>query len=120
MKSNQAKELTYVHIVEAFARIVTEHSNCGGRKPRGTYGPREPFHPCNRDELVRYLTYCWQVLVRCNVMGQGAWYADLMVESSHRMRFRAAGFHIMQSDGMITGSTTIIIHRKCLYSRVHP
>jgi hypothetical protein len=30
--------------------------------------PHDPFHPSNRDELSRYLTYCWQIIVRCDMM----------------------------------------------------
>lgn len=30
--------------------------------------PHDPFHPSNREELSRYLTYCWQIIVRCDMM----------------------------------------------------
>jgi hypothetical protein len=30
--------------------------------------PDDPFHPANRDELAKYLKYCWQLLVRCDMM----------------------------------------------------
>ena len=29
-----------------------------------------PFHPDNREELQRYLKYCWQILVQCNMMAK--------------------------------------------------
>ncbi|KAJ5820372.1 hypothetical protein N7474_005963 [Penicillium riverlandense] len=32
--------------------------------------PHDPFHPSNREELSRYLTYCWQIIVRCDMMGK--------------------------------------------------
>ena len=32
--------------------------------------PHHPFHPDNRDELGKYLTYCWQLIVRCEMMGR--------------------------------------------------
>ncbi|KAK4033142.1 hypothetical protein C8A01DRAFT_19873 [Parachaetomium inaequale] len=39
------------------------------------YGPiarleirHDPFHPANRDELAKYVKYCWQLLVRCDMM----------------------------------------------------
>ncbi|KAH6839580.1 hypothetical protein B0I37DRAFT_394080 [Chaetomium sp. MPI-CAGE-AT-0009] len=27
----------------------------------------DPFHPANRDELAKYVKYCWQLLVRCDM-----------------------------------------------------
>lgn len=30
----------------------------------------DPLHPDNRDELVRYLDECWQLLVRCDMMAK--------------------------------------------------
>lgn len=32
--------------------------------------PHDPFHWRNRDEMARYLRYCWQVLVRSDVMAR--------------------------------------------------
>ena len=32
--------------------------------------PHDPFHPSNREEFSRYLTYCWQIIVRCDMMGK--------------------------------------------------
>lgn len=32
--------------------------------------PHDPFHRDNRKELVEYLKYCWQVLVRCDMMAR--------------------------------------------------
>ncbi|KAH8696549.1 hypothetical protein BGW36DRAFT_321877 [Talaromyces proteolyticus] len=32
--------------------------------------PDDPFHPGNRDELQRYLKYCWQLVVNCNMMAE--------------------------------------------------
>lgn len=29
-----------------------------------------PFHHDNREELQKYLQYCWQILVRCNMMAK--------------------------------------------------
>lgn len=31
---------------------------------------RDPFHPSNREELNQYLKYCWQLLVRCDVVAK--------------------------------------------------
>lgn len=30
--------------------------------------PHDPFHPENREELAKYLRYCWELLVRCEMM----------------------------------------------------
>lgn len=32
--------------------------------------PHDPLHWENRDELMQYLTYCWQTLVRCDMMAK--------------------------------------------------
>ena len=29
-----------------------------------------PFHPDNREELAKYLKYCWQLVVRCEILGR--------------------------------------------------
>lgn len=44
--------------------------------------PHDPFHPSNREELEQYLEYCWQILVRCDVIAKAVDleipYADLV------------------------------------------
>ena len=30
--------------------------------------PDDPLHPDNRDELYKYLRYCWRLLVQCEVL----------------------------------------------------
>lgn len=32
--------------------------------------PHDPFHPFNRNDLARYLKYCWQILVRCDMLAK--------------------------------------------------
>ncbi|KAI1198779.1 hypothetical protein F5X97DRAFT_298259 [Nemania serpens] len=32
--------------------------------------PHDPFHRDNREELVPYLTYCWMLLVRCDMVAK--------------------------------------------------
>lgn len=32
--------------------------------------PHDPLHPYNRKELAQYLKYCWQLLVRCDMMAK--------------------------------------------------
>ena len=32
--------------------------------------PHDPFHPSNRKELAQYLTYCWRLLVHCDMMAK--------------------------------------------------
>lgn len=34
----------------------------------------DPFHPTNRDDLHRYLDYCWRIVVRCDLMAR--WLGD--------------------------------------------
>lgn len=29
--------------------------------------PNDPFHPSNREEIVKYLNYCWELLVCCKM-----------------------------------------------------
>jgi len=37
--------------------------------PRGRLPvPHDPFHPDNRAELDKYLKFCWEVLVRCEML----------------------------------------------------
>ncbi|KAH8682579.1 hypothetical protein BX600DRAFT_506160 [Xylariales sp. PMI_506] len=35
-----------------------------------TTEPYNPLHPNNRAELERYLEYCWQLLIRCDMMAE--------------------------------------------------
>lgn len=50
--------------------LVLEIMALAGYEPRGRLRvAHDPFHPANRDELDKYLKYCWQVLVRCEMMG---------------------------------------------------
>lgn len=30
--------------------------------------PNDPFHPSNKEELVKYLEYCWKLMICCEVM----------------------------------------------------
>lgn len=30
--------------------------------------PNDPFHPSNKEELIKYLNYCWKLLIFCEVM----------------------------------------------------
>lgn len=39
--------------------------------------PHDPFHPSNRAELGEYLKYCWQILVRCDMMAKAL---DMKIE----------------------------------------
>lgn len=32
--------------------------------------PHDPFHASNKEELAQYLKYCWQILVRCDMMAK--------------------------------------------------
>lgn len=47
--------------------------------------PHDPFHRDNRGELAKYLKYCWELLVRCDMMagalGMEIPWKDLMIET---------------------------------------
>lgn len=30
--------------------------------------PNDPFHPSNKEELIKYLKYCWKLLICCEIM----------------------------------------------------
>ncbi|CRG91206.1 hypothetical protein PISL3812_08254 [Talaromyces islandicus] len=53
------------------AELVLEIMKFAGYKPVGRLSePCDPFHISNRKELARYITYCWQLLVRCDMMAK--------------------------------------------------
>lgn len=53
------------------AELVLDIMQLASYKPVGRLAtPHDPFHPSNRKELSQYLTYCWQVLVRCDMMAK--------------------------------------------------
>ncbi|KAL4745343.1 hypothetical protein BDW72DRAFT_186807, partial [Aspergillus terricola var. indicus] len=45
---------------------MTGYDNAQRRLPVA----HDPFHPDNREELKKYLTFCWLTLVRCNMFAQ--------------------------------------------------
>lgn len=42
----------------------------GYEPKRRLNNPHDPLYPCNRKELAQYLKYCWQILVRCDMMAK--------------------------------------------------
>jgi hypothetical protein len=51
--------------------IAIEVMDHAGYAPSGRLRrPNDPLHPDNAEELRRYLDYCWNILVRCEVMGR--------------------------------------------------
>lgn len=49
--------------------LVLEIMDLAEYTPRGRLRvPHHPFHRNNWDELEKYLKFCWQVLVRCDMM----------------------------------------------------
>ncbi|PYH40117.1 uncharacterized protein BP01DRAFT_351979 [Aspergillus saccharolyticus JOP 1030-1] len=51
--------------------LVLEVMEITGYGPLGRLSePEDPIHPSNRDELARYLTYCWRLLVHCDMMAK--------------------------------------------------
>ncbi|KAL0944382.1 uncharacterized protein CTRU02_202269 [Colletotrichum truncatum] len=55
--------------------IAIEIMDAAGYVPtRRLEEPHDPLHPSNREELRKYLDYCWNILVRCEVMSR--WLGD--------------------------------------------
>ncbi|GFF40610.1 hypothetical protein IFM46972_06266 [Aspergillus udagawae] len=54
------------------AELVLNVMELAGYEPVGgrLNEPHDPFHPSNRKELALYLTYCWRLLVHCDVMAK--------------------------------------------------
>jgi hypothetical protein len=53
------------------AELVLDIMEFAGYEPVGRLNePHDPFHLSNRKELARYLTYCWQLLVHCDMMAK--------------------------------------------------
>ncbi|GLI80071.1 hypothetical protein PoHVEF18_008421 [Penicillium ochrochloron] len=53
------------------AELVLHVMELARYKPTGRLSePHDPFHPSNRQELSRYLTYCWRLLVHCDTMAK--------------------------------------------------
>lgn len=51
------------------AELTMDIMDLAGYEPkRRLQIPHDPPHPSNREELSRYLTYCWQIIVRCDMM----------------------------------------------------
>lgn len=51
------------------AELVMDIMELAGYEPKRRLEiPHDPFHPANREELSRYLTYCWQIIVRCDMV----------------------------------------------------
>ena len=49
--------------------LVLDIMQRAGYAPRGRLRvPHDPFHPDNREELAKYLRFCWEVLVRCEML----------------------------------------------------
>ena len=49
--------------------LVLEILDLADYAPRGRLRvPHDPFHRDNADELRKYLKYCWQLLIRCEMM----------------------------------------------------
>ncbi|KAJ5783045.1 hypothetical protein N7457_004819 [Penicillium paradoxum] len=53
------------------AELVLDIIELAGYEPvRRLNEPHDPFHPSNRKELAQYLTYCWRLLVHCDMIGK--------------------------------------------------
>ncbi|PYH79592.1 hypothetical protein BO82DRAFT_385083 [Aspergillus uvarum CBS 121591] len=73
--------LTDVARVEGYLRVrgglpqelvqqITGLAEYDGQHARRLPVPHDPLHHANRAELRDYLTQCWQVMVRCNMLAQ--------------------------------------------------
>jgi hypothetical protein len=32
--------------------------------------PHDPFHPSNGEDLIKYLEFCWKLLIRCDLIAK--------------------------------------------------
>ncbi|KAK2765557.1 hypothetical protein FQN54_008411 [Arachnomyces sp. PD_36] len=59
------------HDLKLPAELAMDIMELAGFEPkRRLTVPHDPFHPENRDQLGRYLTYCWKLLIRCNMLAE--------------------------------------------------
>lgn len=69
--SNVALVQDYLYQKGLPAELVLNVMELAGYKPAGRLSePSDPFYPSNRTELARYLTYCWRLLVHCDMMAK--------------------------------------------------
>ena len=53
------------------AELVLDILELAGYEPRRRLKvAHDPFHPDNKAELGEYLTYCWKLIVRCDVVAR--------------------------------------------------
>jgi hypothetical protein len=53
------------------AELVLEVMDLASYRPVGRLSkPHDPLHTSNRQELTRYLTYCWRLLVYCDMIAK--------------------------------------------------
>lgn len=61
----------YLYRMGLPAELVLYIMELAGYEPSGRLSePHDLFHPSNREELGRYLTYCWRLLVHCDMMAK--------------------------------------------------
>ncbi|KAJ5624598.1 hypothetical protein N7510_000907 [Penicillium lagena] len=61
----------YLYRIGLPPELVLYVMELAGYEPLGRLSePHDPFHPSNHEELGRYLTYCWRVLVNCDMMAK--------------------------------------------------
>ncbi|PWY87952.1 hypothetical protein BO94DRAFT_516297 [Aspergillus sclerotioniger CBS 115572] len=76
----ERKTLADIARVEEYLRIkrlpqelvlqITALAGYDSRRARRLPVPHDPLHKDNRRELRQYLTFCWKIMVRCNMMAQ--------------------------------------------------
>lgn len=61
----------YLYQMGLPAELVLHVMELAGYETLGRLSePHDPFHPSNREELGRYLKYCWRLLVHCDMMAK--------------------------------------------------
>lgn len=55
--------------------------------------PHDPFDPENRDELAKYLKYCWELLVRCEMMANAIGMEIPWMEVLHTVLVQLLGYN---------------------------
>ncbi|RAH64238.1 uncharacterized protein BO66DRAFT_385981 [Aspergillus aculeatinus CBS 121060] len=138
-KAAYRPRLTDVARVEAYLRVrgglpqelveyITALAEYDGQHARRLPVPHDPLHRANRAELRDYLTRCWQVMVRCNMLAQEVgkridWVAQV-VETLDRLVAKPPGKKLFRRELMyqywqvtMAGGSGELPHRFRSYDR---
>ncbi|PYI24384.1 hypothetical protein BO99DRAFT_398435 [Aspergillus violaceofuscus CBS 115571] len=132
-------QLTDVARVEGYLRVrgglpqelveyITALAEYNSQHARRLPVPHDPLHHANRAELRDYLTRCWQVMVRCNMLAQEVgrkidWVAQV-VETLDRLVAKPPGKKLFKRELMdeywevtLAGGSGELPHRFRTYDR---